>query len=166
MTSLVAFPVLILVIGLQSAVVSRITLLSGSADLMLVILAAWALQKSVDTAWHWAGLGAVLVGLVSHLPWIVPMTVYLLEVSLAQVLRHRVWQAPLLGMFTIVFFATLLSHSLSLFVLRLLGDPLPIMDSFSFITLPSILLNLLLSIPVFVLMRDFAYWIYPSREEV
>ena len=53
---LFAFPILSLAIMLQTAIVSRINLLAGGADLMLLILAAWALQERVATAWHWAAL--------------------------------------------------------------------------------------------------------------
>jgi len=32
------------------------------------------------------------------------------------------------------------------------------------ITLPSLLLNLLLAVPLYVVMRDLAHWVYPERE--
>ena len=54
MRNLIAFPLIALAVILQSAVVSRMTLLSGYADLMLILLSAWALQAQVRSAWHWA----------------------------------------------------------------------------------------------------------------
>ena len=48
--------------------------------------------------------------------------------------------------------------------LRLTGTPLTILDSLGLFTLPSILLNLLLAIPVFAMMRDLARWVYPLPE--
>ena len=63
MRNLIAAPVIVLVVILQSAVISRITLLSGYADLALVMLAAWALQEDVESAWHWAVATGLLVGL-------------------------------------------------------------------------------------------------------
>ena len=62
MRNLIAVPVIILGVMLQSAVISSIKLLSGHADLPLVMLAAWALQEEVDTAWQWAMVAGVLVG--------------------------------------------------------------------------------------------------------
>ncbi|NCP16117.1 hypothetical protein GW866_03620 [bacterium] len=165
MATLVAFPVLVLALMLQTAVISRINLLYGSADLILVILAAWALQERVTTAWQWALVGGVLVAFVSGLPWFVPLAGYLLIVGMARLLQRRVWQAPLLAMFAVSFTGTLMLHILSIFSLRLLGDPLPVGDSFSLITLPSILLNLLLAIPVYAGMRDLAGWLYPAEVE-
>ena len=40
-------PVIFLAVILQSAMISRVYLLSGIADLPLVMLAAWALQEEV-----------------------------------------------------------------------------------------------------------------------
>jgi len=160
-----AFPVLVLALMLQTAVFSRINLLYGSADIVLVILAAYALQERVTTSWQWALVGGVLVAFVSGLPWFVPLAGYLLIVGLARLLQRRVWQAPLLAMFAVSFIGTLMMHFLSIFSLRLMGDPLPVGESFSLITLPSILLNLLLAIPVYAGMRDLAGWLYPAAVE-
>ncbi|MFH1909099.1 MAG: hypothetical protein ABIL11_17240 [Chloroflexota bacterium] len=165
MATLVAIPVLLMALMLQSAVISRINLLYGSADLVLVILAAWALQGRINTAWQWALAAGALVGFVSGLPWFVPLAGYLLVIGVARLLQRRVWQAPLLAMFTVSFVGTLFMHLLSLITLRLSGDPLPFGDSLSLITLPSILLNLFLAIPVYSLLRDLARWLYPLEVE-
>lgn len=164
MRNLIAIPVILLAVLLQSAVVSRITLLSGTADLPLVMLAAWAMQEPVDTAWHWAIAAGLLVGFISGMPWFVPMIGYLVIVLLAQMLQRRVWQAPLLAMFLVSFIGTLVVNVSSVITLRLLGVPLPAADAFGLITLPSVLLNLLLAIPVYAVMRDLAGWIYPLPE--
>lgn len=165
MATLVAFPVLVLALMLQTAAISRINLLYGSADLVLVILVAWALQERVTTSWQWALVAGALVGFVSGLPWFVPLVGYLLIIGVARLLQRRVWQAPLLAMFTVSFIGTLMMHILSVISLRLSGDPLPLGDSFSLITLPSILLNLLLAIPVYAVIRDLARWLYPAAVE-
>ena len=49
--NLIAFPLLALVVILQSAVISQMPLLAGYADLMLVILAALALKADAASAW-------------------------------------------------------------------------------------------------------------------
>jgi rod shape-determining protein MreD len=165
MRHLVAFPILALAVILQSAIVSRISLLSGYADLTLVIIIAWALQEGVETAWHWAALAGGMVAIVSGLPWVVPLTVFLTTVLIARTLQRRIWQAPLIAMFTVTFLASVFSHLLTFITINLTGVSLPIGDAFSLVTLPSILLNLLLAIPVFWLMRDLARWVNPAEEE-
>ncbi len=164
MRNLVAVPVILLSVILQSAIISRVYLLSGLADLPLVMLAAWALQEEVDSAWHWAAAAGLLVGFVSGLSWIVPVAGYLAVVALARVFQQRVWQAPLLAMFSITFLGTIVVSILSLVDLRLAGVPLPIGDVLGSVTLPSVLLNMLLAIPVYAVMRDLARWVYPSPE--
>ena len=164
MRNLVAAPVIILVVMLQSAIVSRITLLSGAADLPLVMLAAWALQEEVETSWHWAVATSILVGFVSGIHWSVPVLSYLVIVAFAQLFQRRVWQAPLLAMFSVTFLGTICMSLFSLVVLRLVGISLPLSDVFGQITLPSILLNMLLAIPAYAVMRDLARWVYPTPE--
>jgi len=164
MRNLIAVPVILLAVTLQSAIVSRVTLLSGIADLPLVMLAAWAMQEEVETAWHWAIAAGVLVGFVSGLSWLVPVLSYLFVIALAQVLQRRVWQAPLLAMFSITFLGTIGLSFFSLVVLRFSGIALPVVDVFGLVTLPGILLNMLLAVPVFAVMRDLARWVYPALE--
>ena len=164
MRNLIAAPVILLAVILQSAVISRVTLLSGIADLPLVMLAAWSLREEVDTAWHWAAATGLLVGFVSGIPWFVPVLGYLTVVLLAQILQGRVWQAPLLAMFVVSFLGTIVMNLLSLFTLRLSGVPLPLADTLGLVTLPSVLLNMLLAIPVFAVIRDLARWVYPTPE--
>jgi hypothetical protein len=164
MRNLIAVPVIIMAVILQSAVISRITLLSGFADLMLVMLAAWALQEEVDSAWHWAVATGMLVGFVSGILWIVPVISYVVVVALANILQRRVWQAPLLAMFSVTFLGTIFSSLLSLVVLRFSGVPLVIGDTLGLLVLPGVLLNMLFAIPVFAVMRDLARWTYPTAE--
>jgi cell shape-determining protein MreD len=164
MRNTVAFPLLLLTVILQSAVVSQMKLLSGYADLMLLVLGAWALQKRVRSAWHWAALGCAILAFVSTMPWPVLVIGYFAVVFIAQTLQKRVWQAPLLAMFSVTFIGTLFLHLLSFVVLRLSGTPFVFDDVIGLITLPSLLLNMLFSIPVYAFIRDLARWVYPAEE--
>lgn len=164
MRNIIAFPLLGLAIILQSSIVSQVRLISGFADLPLLILAAWALQKRVKSAWHWAVVACMMIGFVSNMPWPVVIIGYLGVIFMAQILRRRVWQAPLLAMFSVIFIGTLFIHMVSFVVLRVLGTPLPFDDVIGLITLPSLLLNMLFSIPIYALMRDLAHWVYPLEE--
>ncbi|MDX1378642.1 MAG: hypothetical protein R3307_07320, partial [Anaerolineales bacterium] len=130
MRNFIAIPVILLAVILQSSVVSRVTLLSGYADLPLIVVAAWAIQNQVETAWHWAVAAGALVGFVSGISWVVPVTGYLIVVALAKGLQMRVWQAPLLAMFSISFLGTVVLDGLMYIALRLLGVTIPFQDAF------------------------------------
>ncbi|MGE5373486.1 MAG: hypothetical protein ACM3XO_00395 [Bacteroidota bacterium] len=164
MRNLVAIPILFLAVILQSAVISRVYLLSGVADLPLVMLAAWALQEHVDSSWHWAVALGILVGFVSALPWYVPVFSYLVVVAVAQTLQRRVWQAPLLAMFSITFLGTVVLNLLSYISLRIGGVMMPVEDVLGLVVLPGVLMNMLLAIPVYAIMRDLSRWVYPTPE--
>ena len=164
MRNLVAIPLLLFAVILQSAVISEIRLLSGYADLLLVMLAAWALQDRVDSAWHWAGVVCLLAGFVSGMPWPLLTVGYLGVIFIARMLQRRVWQLPLLTMFSVVFMGTLFQHLLNFVVLRVLGTPFAFGDILGLITLPSLLLNMLISIPLYPFMRDLSHWVYPVEE--
>ncbi len=58
---LTAIPVLVLTVILQTSIASRIMLLSGNADLVLLVVVAWGLQERAQGAWIWA-VGASLSG--------------------------------------------------------------------------------------------------------
>jgi rod shape-determining protein MreD len=164
MRNLIAIPAIIFAVILQSAVISRIYLLSGIADLPLVMLAAWALQDGVDSGWHWAIALGLIVGFISGIPWYVPVMSYVMIVAMARLLQRRVWQAPLLAMFSVTFLGTVVLSLLSFAVLRLSGVNMALEDVLGLLLLPSVLLNMLLAIPVYAVMRDVSRWVYPSPE--
>lgn len=165
MAVLVSFPILAVALMVQSAIVSRLTLLSGSADVLLLIIAAWAIQERVRTAWQWAAVAGLLAGLLSALPWPVPPAAYLLVAALGRFLARRFWQLPLLSMFFLTLVGTLLSQTLAWTVLQFAGRSLPWREAFSLVILPSALLNLLLATPVYIFVRDLAALFYPAKEE-
>jgi len=164
MRNIVAIPLLALAVIIQSAIVGQLSLLAGSADLLLVVLAAWSLQEGVTTAFQWAFLASIMVGLVSRLPWFVYFVGYGGAVLLAMLLQRRVWQVPMLAMFSVTFLGTLLVHLLSFLYLSLSGDSISFVDALGLVTLPSVLLNMLIAIPLFGIMRDLARWVFPGAE--
>jgi len=166
MAILISVPILGFLLILQSAVLSRIPLLGGTTDLVLLAVIGWALQKRVQTAWHWGIIGGLLVSYVSALPFGIYLLGYLMAVAMALAFRGRVWQVPILAMLITTFFGTMIVHLITLLVLRLLGDPLPLLQTLNLITLPSVLLNLLLAVPFYTLLGDLANWLYPEELEI
>lgn len=164
MRNLLAFPVLALALLLQMAVFGRITLLSGAADVTLLLLAGWALQEQVDSGWPWALLAGLLGAFASGLPLPALPLSYLAVVGLARLIQRQVWRLPILAMFTVTLFGTLSQHLIVFLTLRFNGSPIALGDVLAFITLPSLFLNFLLAFPAYAAMRDLAGWIYPSED--
>ncbi len=166
MKNLAVFPILLGVLILQSAVVSRLMLLSGFADLVLLLLTGLALHKQANTAWHWAVLFGLGVGFMSAAPVWAVVAGYLGVVGLARLMQRRVWESPVLAMFLVTFAGTLWIHALTYVGLFFAGTSLPFEDTFSLVTLPSLFINMILAIPAYTLVRDLANWLYDVERMV
>ena len=82
-------------------------------------------------------------------------------------LQRRVWQVPMLAMFSVTFLGTVMLHLLILALSAVcLGTAVPRLTRLGLITLPSVLLNMLIAIPIFGLMRDVAHWVFRRRSRL
>ncbi len=166
MAELLALPVLGFMVILQSALVRQVTLLQGSADIVMLMVAAWALQRSVRRSWVWVLAAALMMGYLSALPWAVWLLGYGGVGALAAFLRRKGWEAPILGLFLVTIAGTLLVQGLTWSALWLVGTPIPLWAAFRRVMLPSILLNLLVVIPIYALANDLAAWVFPEPLEL
>ncbi len=163
MSVILSIPVLGILTILQSAVVSRLPLIRGTADLVLVVLVAVALQKTFTTAWQWTIVGGLMVDFYSGLPFGIFTASYLATTGLALFLRERIWRFSFLMQLLVVLAGTVISHGLTYLVLFLQGSDLSISTVLQAVTLPSILLNFMLSLPIFILTQDIIEQISPSN---
>lgn len=155
--------IFLLALILQMAVFSRLTLLQGSADLVLVLLAAFALQERFPFGFLWGAVLGSMVGLVSAAPWYIYLVGYFTVVAFSRFLARRIWQAPLLALFLVVLVGSVFLHALFILYLAVFGTGLLLQTLFIQVTLPSLFLNLLLSAVVYPLMRDLFDRLYPIQ---
>jgi len=163
MSVILSIPVLSFITVLQSAVVSRLPLNRGTADLMLVVIVAITLQKPVKTAWQWSIVGGLLIDFFSGLPFGLFTTSYLLTTGIAFLLRERIWRFSFLMQLLVVLSGTIIIHGLSMLVLFLQGSSFQFSTVLQVITLPSIILNFMLSLPVFIIVQDVVQQLNPPE---
>lgn len=157
----IAFPILFILLLLQTTIFSQITLLSGSIDLVLIWLAAWTIQGQVKSSWIWMILAGIFVSYVTAIPWPVIFISYAGATAAARMINKRVWQSPLLMMFFVTIFGSLLLYTLSFMALVIDGVNIQLDTALIEVIIPSILMNLLFAIPVYAIARDTARWVYP-----
>jgi cell shape-determining protein MreD len=162
---LIAIPLLISLFIVQLAILGNLHILHGSADLVMLAITAWALYGRSKFSWVWAVFGGLLVSYISATPFFAPLAGYLLITGLVQIIKWRVWQTPLLVMFVATIIGTVILHALYVLSMQITGSTLTWNQSFNQVTLPSILLNLVFSLPIYVLIKDLANWIYPTEVE-
>ncbi len=166
MTTLISIPIMGILAILQSSIVSRLPLLHGTADLILLMIVAWALQKRVDTPWQWCIIGGLMFNIVSAVPFGIPLLGYALTTAIALLLRRRVWQVPVLAMILVTFLGTLISQSITLLALRVVGSSISIPQALNLVMLPSLLMNILFAVPAYSLASELADWLYPEEIKV
>jgi len=165
MRNLIAIPVVILTVALQTTIIAYIPLINGYGDLPLVMLSAWILQPRVETGWHWALLTGFYVGFISGINPLVYIIGYASIVMVASMMQARIWQSPLLGMFSVTFVSSILLNFLSYVATRITSGSISFVDAFGLLMLPSILINMIIATPVYTIMRDLARWVYPDSED-
>ena len=166
MAIFLALPILGMMVILQSAIFSQVHLLYGSVDLVLLVVVAWAVQDRVKTAWHWGIMAGLLVSIATSVPIWAIILAYVITTGIAIYMRRVFWQRPLLAMVTATFFATLITHVITVLALGITGISIPFIEAFYMITIPSVLLNLLLAVPLYALIGDLANWLYPETIEI
>jgi rod shape-determining protein MreD len=160
-----ALSVLIVFI-LQTTVFSQTRLVSGTADIILLFLAAWSLQESVKNSWFCTFATGLLVSYVSAMPFYAPLIAYLGVVGISKSLQRRVWRSPLLAMILVVLLGTFLQHAIYIVILQITRAPISWLESLDHVILPSALLNLIFSIPIYAVVRDIVKRVSPQEVEV
>lgn len=165
MPVIIGIPVLILTMVLQTTAFSRLPLLFGTADIVLLVILAWNLNERVKHGWEWVILAGLMVSFVSALPLFLPVIGYSLAAGLAYWLKKRIWQTPVLAMLFSTFLGTIVFQSLSLFSINILGTTISTPVGFSLVILPSALWNLILAVPVYTLVGEMAAVVYPRESD-
>ena len=163
---LVCILLLVVFYMLQSAVFSRIVLIAGTTDLILLFLVAWALQERVRNTWIWTIVAGLLISLVSAMPFYAPLIAYIGVVGIAKLVQSRVWRIPILAMFIVALLGTFFQQIVYILALQVNGAPVSWLESFDLIILPSVLLNLIFSLPIYALVNDLVGRIYPIEVEL
>jgi hypothetical protein len=164
LANFISIPFMLLLSVLQSTAISRITLLNGSADLVLISVACWGVKEKGYNAFVWALVGGLFTALITAMPFYIPIASYFFVALLAKLLIGRIWQSPILMLIVVVFIGTLFQHILSIFYLQVNGVNAGLLTSLQNITLPSLLLNLFFVFPMYVVISDLRQWVLPGED--
>jgi cell shape-determining protein MreD len=166
LSHLVSAIALVVFFILQTTIFSQTRLVSGTADIILLFLAAWSLQEQVKNSWVWTVISGVLVSLVSAMPFFTPLIGYLGVVGISKGLQRLVWRTPLLAMLIVVLVGTFFQQTVYVLALIITGAPISWLESLDRVILPSALLNLIFSLPIYAIAKDLAGRISPQEVEV
>ena len=151
---------------LQNSIVTRLQMLNGAADLVLLVLVSWVLQADEKQHWHWGLLAGLLMGVSSAIPFWVPVIGYNSFVVLVTLVQRRVWQVPIWLLVTSTFFGTFLIYGLEIIYRWATAVPLDLVEVLNVVLLPSLVMNMILVLPVYAFVGEIAKRVYPKEVEV
>ena len=163
LANFIAIPVMLVLSALQITAVSRIVLFNGTADLVLLAVAAWGVRERGKNVFLWAFIGGLLISFTSAMPLFTPIVPYMFIALIARLFQDRLWQAPILSLIIVVFAGTLFQHIFNIVVLQLNSVNLGFIESIQKVTLPSLLLNFFFLFPIYVLISDIGKWVFPEE---
>jgi len=163
LANFIAIPVMLILSVLQITAVSRIVLFNGTADLVLLAVAAWGVRERGKNVFLWAFIGGLLISFTSAMPLFTPIVPYMFIALIARLFQDRLWQAPILSLLIVVFAGTLFQHIFNIVVLQLNNVNLGFIESIQKVTLPSLLLNFFFLFPIYVLISDIGKWVFPEE---
>jgi hypothetical protein len=161
MAELLFYPVLILLMIIQMVIVRHLPLFNGTVDLLLLWLAAWGLQKKGSHVWIGALFVSLLTAFVSAVPWYASLIAYLSVAIGSRFMNRHFWHNPLIALILIVFFCSLISLSVQMGAFYVQGISIGINDALKSVIIPSVFLNLVFAIPIYVIVNDMSRWVYP-----
>ena len=164
MSQILSIPVLLLLLSIQISISSRFSLLNGFADLILVWLAAWIVQSRFKNSWVWFLFAFAITAFVTAVPWYAIFIGYLSVLVLGILIRKRLWQSQVLSFLVVLILGSIASYFTQYFSLELSGITLPWVETMKNIIIPSILLNLIIAFPVYLITWVFSRWINPEEE--
>jgi hypothetical protein len=165
LAQLIAIPVILLLTCLQISLSGKFIILNGFADIILVWITAWVAQTNIKHSWFWFVFTIAVVCYVSALPWYSTLISYLVILSISIVINKRLWQSPFLSFLLILIVGSLFYYFSGIIGLKLSGSLININESFLRVVLPSMIMNLIIALPIFLISRDMIHWVYPGEVE-
>jgi len=165
MAGYLSIPVLALVVVLQATLMPELSIAGGTPDLVLLVVLGWSLMAGYEQGLLWAVVGGFLQDLISAVPLGTTSLALVLAVSLAALIVGQVHPRNLVYPPVVAAGATLVVHLVTEIVLTVTGRPLPVANLLLAVTLPSMIYNLVVMVPVYRILGTFYLAGRPRRVE-
>jgi rod shape-determining protein MreD len=162
MTYLVGLPLLALAAVIQSSVMARFPILGGRLDLVLLLALSWTLVGDWQGGMFWGLLGGLSLDTLSGGPFGGAALSLVVVTYLAGLSEGRFWRSHVLLPLATALLASVIYHLLTLSLLTVTGFPVDWGYSLARVSLPSVLLDTLLMLPMYALVRALYAFTHPA----
>lgn len=163
MTRYLGIPLLIVAALLNATVMAELRIGNGGPDLVFMLVVSWALLQDIRDAMYWAVIGGVVQDMFSIAPLGTSalglvIVAFGADLLFGQISRRNILIPPLVAAV-----GTVVYHLGMLLALQMTDIDVPFGRSMIYVTLPTLVLNTLLIIPVFRLLGQLQFWLTPRR---
>lgn len=157
---IIGFPILAAAAFIQVSFFGQIRLLDGTTDLIMLCMIAWSINDRTKYSWILVIASGLIMTYISAMPMNGYMWMYLIIWGIIRFIRNHVWQMPLILMLFMTIIGTLIVSVGTLGLLFLQNASVDYAEAFRQIIVPSIVMNLLLSIPIYAFLNDVVNTLY------
>ncbi len=161
---IVGLPILAVAAFIQVGFFGQIRLMGGTPDLILLCIIAWSINDRTEYSWVLTIGGGLIMSYISAMPMNGYLWMYLFIWIMIRFIKMRVWQMPLVLMLFVTITATLVISVGTLGLLFLQNANVNYLEAFRQIIVPSLVMNLLLSVPMYAFLNDVINTIYINEE--
>jgi rod shape-determining protein MreD len=159
----IGIPLLILAAILDVTVMAKLRVGGGSPDLVFLLVVSWALLSTMQEALLWAMVGGVVKDVLSVAPLGTSALGLVIVVFMADSLFGTVRRNNLVIPPVVAAAGTVVYHLAILAVLQIVGYGLSLGEGLSYVTLPTVIYNTILILPVFRMAGLIHQWLTPRR---
>ena len=155
-------PLFLIAMLLQATVLSQLRVFGGQPDLILVIVLAWSTLDQDQEGLVWAFVGGLFMNLISGVPFGVSSLALLPVAFVVSRTEAALYRASLILPALLMAAGALAYHILYLLLLNfLVGQPIEWRSSLTFVTLPSILFDVILIVPALRILGSWHDRLHP-----
>lgn len=162
-STFVSLPIMLIFSVIQTVAVSRIKLMGGSADIILLAIVSWGVSEEDNSVFFWALAGGIFISFISAMPTAAVITSYLFIAGITRIFQKALWQAPILAILLSAFVGTIAKFIIDLIALQFMGIELTLSTSIKMMLAPNLILNLFIIFPIYLVMSDLAKRISPKE---
>ncbi len=141
---------------LENSVLIDFRLLDGQASPVLIAIIAWSWHSDLTEAIFWAFLGGILLDVLNPIvPAGVSVIAPLVMIFAIKTIERLFYQVSIFALIGFVLAGTILHHLILLASFSIQGINIPVIEYFQTFSVPTLLFNLILVMPIYWFLRRF-----------
>jgi rod shape-determining protein MreD len=148
-----SLPILVLAIALQTTAVPQVRLWDGGPDLVFLCVLAWSVHAPLEESVAWALVGGIMQDLMSVAPVGLSSIGLIVIVFAVNRLARQVHGVGMILLLGLAVAGSFFQQTVIWILFAVLGFNVDLLDDFGFVIIPTIIYNLALILPVYVVLR-------------